>query len=124
MTEDDDLKHRIPTLASLERWCQQEWIEGVQIDQLNELENLEVHTTNSTYEITVICGATGEILVRGGPFFPGRAEARLAGASLGGSFLKFRGIYVGYSMEFLHEGQYIVTSPILRIMVGQEEATR
>jgi hypothetical protein len=43
----------------------------------------------------------------------------LAGSSLGGSFLKMRGIYVGFSMELCHEGETIITSPV-RSIVGAD----
>ena len=58
-----------------------------------------VRTKNTVYEITVMDAAVGDVLVRGGRFFPVYTRVRLAGASLAGSFLKLLGIYVGFSME-------------------------
>jgi hypothetical protein len=53
--------------------------------------------------------------VRGGKFFPEFTDAHVAGSSLGGSFLKLRGIYVGFCLE-LHRGTHtIVTSPVRSI---------
>jgi hypothetical protein len=104
--------------ANLETWSQHQWDGGVQIDQLNDLETLLIKTRNNVYEITVICGRDGDILVRGGDFFPQKTAAYLAGASAGGSFLKLRGIYVGLSMEILHEGRSVITSPVERISVA------
>lgn len=101
--------------ANLETWARHEWKEGVQIDRLNDFETLLVTTRNSTYEITVICGRDRDILVRGGEFFPEKTAAHLSGASLGGSFLKVGGIYVGMSMEILHEGRCIITSSVQSI---------
>src|SRR6185295_10080806 len=49
--------------ANLETWSRNEWKDGVQIDRLNDLEILVVETLNSFYEITVICGKDGDILV-------------------------------------------------------------
>ena len=103
---------------NLETWSQQDWKDGVQIDQLDDFETLVIKTRNSTYEITVICGRDGDILVRGGKCFPQKTEAHLSGASLGGSFLKVRGIYVGLSMEILHEGQTIITSAVQSIAIA------
>jgi len=113
----DETIFRIPAAANLETWSSRAWTDGVQIDQLDDLENLVVQTMNSTYEITIICGRTGEVLVRGGQFFPEKTPAQLSGASFGGSFLKLRGVYVGLKMEFLHEGRRIVTSPVRSIGV-------
>lgn len=103
---------RCPEGAVLDRWAQHEWTDGVQIDQLPDLEMLAVSTVNNLYEIIVISGRTGEIIVRGGRFFPELTAARLVGSSLGGSFLKMRGIYVGFRMELHHNGHPIVTTQV------------
>jgi hypothetical protein len=60
--------------------------------------------------------------VRGGKFFPEYTTAILAGASLGGSFLKMRGVYVGFRME-IHMGvEAIITSDVQSIAVVTEES--
>jgi hypothetical protein len=84
---------------------------------MHDMESLTVNTENSTYEITVICGRTGDILIRGGRFFPEFTAARLAGSSLGGSFLKLRGVYVGFSLEVHFEKRLIITSRVRKISV-------
>jgi hypothetical protein len=61
-----------------------------------------------------------EILVRGGRFFPVYTRVHLAGASLGGSFLKVHGIYVGFSMELCGEEGPIITSAVQRIAFVQD----
>ena len=61
-----------PEGAILDAWSDSEWNDGVQIDQMEELTTLAVRTTNSLYEITVLNGHTGEVLVRGGELFPVR----------------------------------------------------
>jgi hypothetical protein len=106
-----------PAGAILDTWAKDPWDNGVQIDKMEELEKLAVRTQNNLYEITVLNGRTGEILVRGGTFFPETTPARLAGATLGGSFCKMRGIYVGFRMEISANGQRIITSPVQTIGV-------
>jgi hypothetical protein len=106
-----------PAGAILDNWSQQEWNNGVQIDQMEELESLAIRTQNSIYEITILSGRSGEVLVRGGQFFSEFTPARLSGSTLGGSFLKMRGIYVGLRMEINVNGQRIVTSPVESIGV-------
>src|SRR5262249_36568534 len=86
---------RCSASALLDTWSAHDWTEGVQLEAVPDMETVTVRTENSTYEITVISGRTGEIVIRGGRFFPEFTPARLAGSSLGGSFLKLRGIYVG-----------------------------
>jgi hypothetical protein len=105
----------VPAVADLESWSKRPWTDGLQVDVLQDLETLCVRTRNSTYEITVLCGRTAEVLVRGGQFFPEYTSARVAGSSRGGSFLKLHGIYLGFSMELQHDGQTIVTSEVQSI---------
>jgi hypothetical protein len=76
------------------------------------MEKLAIRTMNSLYEITLIEERSGEILLRGGQFFPELTPARLAGATLGRSFRKMRGIYVGFRMEINAKGQRFLTSPV------------
>jgi hypothetical protein len=102
----------IPSAAILDNWSEQPWTNGVQVDRMEDMEKLEVRTQNSLYEIIVIEGQSGEILVRGGQFFPELTPARLAGATLGGSFCKMRGIYAGFRMEINANGQRTVTTPV------------
>jgi hypothetical protein len=99
----------------LDHWSAQEWKDGIQLESLEELDTIVVRTENTPYEITVLSGFTGEVLVRGGSFFPEWTPTHLAGSSLGGSFLKIRGIYVGYSLEFQHDRKRIVTSRVKSI---------
>lgn len=109
-----------PTGSSLEAWTAHDWRLGVQLEDASALEAFVVRTANSTYEITVLSPTTGEILVRGGAFFPVVTRARLAGASLGGSFLKRHGIYVGFRLEFVSEQMPIVTTPVQTISRGSD----
>lgn len=111
----------LPHAALLESWARRAWTNGCQVDELPDLQVLTVITRNSVYEIIVLSARAGEVLVRGGRFFPARRAARLAGSSLGGSFLKMRGIYVGFRMELHAEGGAIVTSPVQSILIGQTD---
>ena len=96
----------------LDTWVNHSWSEGVQLASLPDLSVLIVETRNSVYEITTIDGAQREMLIRGGKFFPEKTAVRLSGSSLRGSFLKVGGIYAGFNMEILWDGQTIVTTPV------------
>jgi len=109
----------IPTGAILDTWSQDPWTNGLQIDDREDMEKLSIQTWNSLYEITIIEGRSGEVLVRGGQFFPELTSARLTGATLGGSFCKMRGIYVGFRMELQADGQRFVTTPVESIGIMQ-----
>jgi len=108
---------RCSASALLDTWSSHDWTEGVQLEAIGDMEKVTVRTENSTYEITVISGRSGDILIRGGRFFPEFTPAKLAGSSLGGSFLKLRGIYVGFSLEVHFEKRLIITSRIRKIAV-------
>jgi hypothetical protein len=110
-------KESIPAAALLDTWSEDPWSNGVQVDRLEDMEKLVIRTRNSLYEIVIIDGSSGEILVRGGQFFPELTPARLAGATLGGSFCKLRGIYAGFRMELYANGQRTVTTPVESIGV-------
>lgn len=102
----------IPSSAQLKTWSEDVWRDGVQVDNLRDLDALRVTTLNSRYDITVISASSGEAIVRGGLFFPESARAIILGSSLGGAFLKVRGIYCGFSLELYAGGTRIVTSAV------------
>ena len=107
--------------ATLDTWSNAPWTNGVQIEQLEDMQKLYVRTKNSLYEITVIDHWSGEILVRGGQLFPELTPARLAGATLWGSFLKMRGIYVGFAMEMNAGDQRFLSTRVREIVVEKPD---
>jgi hypothetical protein len=112
----------VPAAALLSSWNAYSWKDGVCLDQLAALDRMTVFTRNSCYEIVVVAAATGEVLVRGGSFFPEFTPARLAGCTLGGSFLKLRSVYTGFHMEFALTGGVIITSPVSTIAISTSDS--
>jgi hypothetical protein len=108
---------QVPAVADIGHWTSRDWTDGVQVDDLAPLDRLVVRTRNNEYDITVMTPGTGEVLVQGGRFFPEPVRVRLAGASLGGSFLKLGGIYVGLRMEVCRDGETVITSAVQSIDV-------
>jgi len=111
----------VASSALLDRWASHDWRDGLRLDNLLPMDRLSVRTLNSTYEIVVVTPSTAEVVVRGGAFFPTFVRARLAGASLGGSFLKLHAIHVGFRMELLSESQSIITSAVQAITIGRSD---
>jgi hypothetical protein len=107
----------LPSACNLDTWSASPWADGVQLGNLHALETLEVTTKNTVYEITLMDPRSGEVLVRGGRFFPVYTRVTLAGASLAGSFLKLLGIYVGFSIEFHTDDGPIVTTRVREIAI-------
>jgi len=102
----------VPSSGILSSWSAHDWSDGIHVGNVSPLERMIVRTANSLYEIIVLSPATGDILVRGGAFFPVFVPARLSGSSLGGSFLKLRSVHVGFRVEFSTEHGFIITSPV------------
>ena len=98
--------------VTLDQWSGHTWTDGFQTEALAPLDTLVVRTRNSCYELTILAPASGDVLVRGGRFFPVFARARVAGSSLGGGCLKLRGIYVGFLLELVRDGQTVRTTRV------------
>jgi len=102
-----------PAGSLLNKWSELAWQNGVQIDRLKDLQSLKVRTQNSLYEFTIVSAEHAQVLVRGGQYFTELTPVRLAGSTLGGSFLKSKGVYVGFRMELSVGGlQIFTTSPV------------
>jgi hypothetical protein len=87
----------------------------VQVKECPDFARLVVTTQYSVYELVVLSGASGDVLVRGGRSFPTFKRAYLAGASSGGAALALNRIDVGLKME-LHVGnRCFVTSTVQAI---------
>jgi hypothetical protein len=86
-----------------------------------ELTTVAVRTVNSLYEITILDGSVGDVLVRGGKLFPERTPLNLSGSSFGGSFLKWRWICPGMRLEFVPQPVEIVTRTVYDEITGSRE---
>jgi len=102
--------------ALLDTWSSFDWQDGLQVDRLPALESMTVFTRNSRYEIVILAAEDARVLVRGGPFFPEFTPAHVAGSTLGGSFLKQRGIYAGFQLELTAGRQRIITSRVQSVV--------
>ena len=102
---------------TLDAWTGCAWAQrGLQLDALETLQVLRVRTRNSNYDLAVAGDGPGDVLVRGGRYFPDWTRVQLAGASLGRGCLKRHGIYAGFRMEFYWCGRRVVTSPVHSIL--------
>jgi hypothetical protein len=104
---------RVPAGALLDRWCETSWENGLQVDHMRDMQSVKVHTVNSVYELRIISADECQVLLRGGKHFPELTPVRFSGSTFGGSFIKTRGIYLGFCMEFSLGGLRIfTTSPV------------
>src|SRR5215831_15543579 len=101
--------------VTLDAWSRLDWSEGLQIDLLEPFEKIQARTRNSTYELTILDGRNGDVLVTGGQFFPTATRVRLNGCTAGGSCLKWRGVYCGFRIEFQVGSEVVVTTRVQSI---------
>ena len=85
----------------------------VRLDSCAECDWLVVRTCGGhVYDVIVLAGATGAVMVRGGRFFPDFRRATVVGSTFGGSAVKLRTICAGLHLELKVDGKSIVTSSI------------
>jgi hypothetical protein len=109
---------RVPARRLLSSWSDHDWRGGIRVDEMATLERLIIKTANSTYDIILVDPERAGVLIRGGAFFPVYTPARLAGSSLGGSFLKLRSVHVGFRLELGTDRGFIITSPVRDVAVA------
>src|SRR5262245_29889111 len=108
----------VPAAAVLSTWNSHSWDDGLHIDQLSALDRLTVLPQHSTSAILIASPPTAEVRLPGAEFFPESPTVRLAGTTLGGSFLKMRSVHIGFRIEFAVGRGVIVTSPVRTISVA------
>ena len=108
----------VPSSGLLSSWSTRDWSDGIHVADLSPLERLSSGPPTAPTKSSSSAPATGSILVRGGAFFPVFMPARLAGSSLGGSFLKLRSIHVGFRLELSTDRGFIITSPVRSVAIA------
>jgi hypothetical protein len=106
----------LPALASLEDFASESENEGVQIDSLAPGTEVRVKTRNSEYRLTVLEGGRRRVLVQGG-ILPTASEARVEGATAGGSVLHSGWIERNRSLELACGPRRIITSRVRDIQI-------
>jgi hypothetical protein len=107
--------------GGLRVWPAEPFYQAIHIDSCQPFEHIAVRTRRTDYEVVVLPGNAGEVLVRGGRFFKEFQRARLAGSTFGGSAIRVRTIEVGCPLELQVDGTRIVTSPIETVSRVQED---
>ena len=96
----------------IDAWPARQLDDAIQLDSCAPFERIVVKTGKSVYEVIVLSGRAGEVLVRGGRFFPEFRRAILTGSTADGSALKPRSIEVGLRMELRVEREAFITSTV------------
>jgi hypothetical protein len=90
----------------------------IQLDSCSVFQWIVVTTRQSVYDIIVLSGDAGKVMVRGGCFFPEFRHATIAGSTFGGSAAKLGSICVGLHLEIHVDGKSFVTSRIRTVSLG------
>lgn len=99
--------------------------EGINVREAEPLVPILVTTQHSLYRIIPLRWGDADVLVQGGQFFPEPTEARLAGSTFGGCFLKMYWITVGMHLE-IDPGQGggpIITTRVADIRIERDRTT-
>ena len=96
----------------VDEWLTSETEPAIQLDSCTPFEPIVAKTHGSVYELVVLSGRTGEVMVRGGRFFPEFRPAILIGSTAGGTALKMRSLEVGLRMEFQTDKTFVITSAV------------
>jgi hypothetical protein len=75
-------------------------------------ETIVVSTRASVYELIVLQGDEGDVLVRGGTHFTEFQRVLFLGSTADGGSLKPRTIDIGLRMSFRFGDRFIITSPV------------
>lgn len=87
----------------------------VELNACPDLTRITVKTQHSFYDIVVITGDTGEVMVRGGSLFPEFRHAIVTASLFSGIAVLPRSIAVGLNLEFLVDGASVITSRVRAI---------
>jgi len=105
-----------PRIQTLPNEGSAAWLaDTLQLDSCPELEWITVKTCRSLYDVVVLSGDSGHVLIRGGDLFPEFRRATMTGARLGGVAVKLGAIVVGLRLEFVVDGMPVVTSRVQAI---------
>jgi hypothetical protein len=94
------------------RWAAAQSDGAVYLDSCREFDRIVVRTRYSVYELIVLSGTDGDVLIRGGRTFPDFRRARFEGSTAGGSALSLRSVDVGRRMELQVGRKRFTTSTI------------
>jgi hypothetical protein len=91
---------------------------AMRLDSCARWEAIVVSTQSSVYELIVLDGKCGNVLMRGGKHLPDFRPVTLIGATTGGRALRQNVIDVDFRMELRVDHQILVTSPVRIISRG------
>jgi hypothetical protein len=104
-------RDRLPQGPSVpvDAWAASDWSDGVQTETCRPFERLFVRLHHNVYELIMLNGDAGDLLLRGGRF-PQSRRVRLVGSTACGSMLKLLGIYLGLHMVYTWSSTWMASA--------------
>jgi len=96
--------------------------DSIQLDSCPQFQWILMRTRRSVYDLIVLSGKAGEVMIRGGSFFPEFQLATIVGSTLGGSAVRLGSICAGCHLELHVDGKSFVTSRIETVSLGLPHA--
>jgi hypothetical protein len=117
------VSHLVPRRCTLDGFGEEvAFTQGINVREAEPLVPILVTTQNSLYRIMPLQWGGTDVLVQGGQFFPEPTQARLAGSTFGGSFLKMDWITIGMHLE-IDPGQgggAIITTRVADVRIERD----
>lgn len=85
---------------------------AIHIDSCAAQDTIVITTCSSVYELVVLRGGRGEVLVRGGTHFTEVTPALFLGSIADDGSVEPQTIGIGLRMKFFSGEQFVVTSPV------------
>ena len=85
---------------------------SIQIDSCAERETIVVTTRSSVYELIVLHGDQGDVLVRGGRHFTELQHALFLGSAADHGTFKVQTLDIGLRMAFIAGDRFVITSEV------------
>lgn len=85
---------------------------AIHVDSCAAQETIVITTRSSVYELDVLHGDRGDVLVRGGRYFTEVTRVRFLGSIADDGSVKPHAIDIGLRMKFVVGERFVVTSPV------------
>ena len=85
---------------------------SIHIDSCAELETIVVKTRSSVYELVVLRGDRGDVLLRGGRHFTEFRRVLFLGSTAQGGSLESRTLDIGLRMRFIAADGFFISSAV------------
>jgi hypothetical protein len=95
--------------------------DSIRLTSCRPLQTIIVSTLTSVYELIVLDGEAGDVIIQGGSHFPELRRACFIGSSTPDSEFKVNCIEVGLRMRVCAGDRIIVTSPVQAYQVSTPE---